>query len=369
MPLPRRDPYLWIHLAGLATVPLWLDLCLSGLAVGDPLVPPWLELTLLGWVGTVPILWMQLQRPFYIFSVPGLAVRPDTLGESRCRLLTLQRTWLSRGLVCLSAISLFCILYWLYQLAPVAADMTPFAAKSRTEGWLICASAFLAANLFVQVPATVIPLLLTSSKTLESTSPYEPAEILNSFMVVGFRVAAILPDLIPSVTDTSFEGHQTVASATLSAIASSPSAIAQTKASTEAADLIHPPDVQPSETEKPAAPLLEESAANGDISNASSLSHPPVQAAHTSDHLMDVEGTRATAPDSKPTGVLGDDTDPSKLSPTQEIDTVDSVTSLTDIMTDVEDELPSNIAADAGALNPHEAAQSTAMESLLQEDK
>lgn len=195
MTLPRRDPYLWIHLAGLATVPLWLDLCLSGLAVGDPVVPPWLELTTLGWVGTVPVLWMQLQRPFYIFSIPGLAVRPDKLGEDRRRLLTLQRSWSSRGLVVGSAIALFFILYWLYQLAPIAADTTPFATKSRAVGWLICAIAFLFANLFTQVPATVIPLLLASPQRRDKARPYDPAAILKHFMVIGIRVPAILPDL------------------------------------------------------------------------------------------------------------------------------------------------------------------------------
>jgi len=200
MTSPRHDPYVWIHLAGLATVPLWLDLCLSGLAVGDPVVPPWLELTTLGWVGTVPILWMQLQRPFYIFSIPGLAIRPDKLGEDRRRLLTLQRNWGTRILVCLSAIALFLVLYWLYQLAPIAADMTPFAAKSRTAGWLICAVSFLFANLFVQVPATVIPLLLASPSTLENSQPYEPTAILKRFMVLGLRVPAILPDLDQSST-------------------------------------------------------------------------------------------------------------------------------------------------------------------------
>jgi hypothetical protein len=35
----RSDPYLWVHLAGLATVPLWIDLCLLGLAVGNPALP------------------------------------------------------------------------------------------------------------------------------------------------------------------------------------------------------------------------------------------------------------------------------------------------------------------------------------------
>jgi hypothetical protein len=200
MTLPRRDPYVWIHLAGLATVPLWLALCLSGLAVGEPVLPPGLELATLAGVGTLPILWMQLQRPFYIFSIPGLAVRPDKLEADRCRCLRLQQTWLSRGLVCLSAIALLGILYWLYQLAPIAANMTPFAAMTRAQGWLIGAVSFLFANLFVQVPATLVPLLLASSSTLAQTPPYESDKILNSFMVIGLRVGAILPDLAPSST-------------------------------------------------------------------------------------------------------------------------------------------------------------------------
>ena len=198
MTLPHRDPYLWIHLAGLATVPLWLDIGLAGLAVGDPVVAPGVELLTLGLVGTLPILWMQLQRPFYIFSVPGLALRPDQLSVERRRLLSLQRTLLSRLLVICSAIALLLGLYWLYQLAPIAADMTPFAAKSRPTGWAIAAIAFLCANLFVQVPATVIPLLLTSPTTRQTTEPFESTAILEKFMVIGLRLERILPDLLPA---------------------------------------------------------------------------------------------------------------------------------------------------------------------------
>ena len=198
MTLPHRDPYLWIHLAGLATVPLWLDICLAGLAVGDPVVAPGVELLTLGLVGTLPILWMQLQRPFYIFSVPGLALRPDQLSVERRRLLSLQRTLLSRLLVICSAIALLLGLYWLYQLAPIAADMTPFATKSRPTGWAIAAIAFLCANLFVQVPATVIPLLLISPTTRQKTEPFESTAILKKFMVIGLRLEHILPDLLPA---------------------------------------------------------------------------------------------------------------------------------------------------------------------------
>ncbi|MEM6715994.1 MAG: low-complexity tail membrane protein, partial [Cyanobacteria bacterium P01_C01_bin.147] len=93
----RRDPYLWLYLASLAIVPLCLDVCLAGLAVGEPAVAPWFELMALVAIGLLPVLWMQLQHPFYVFSVPALALRPDQLAEQRRRLLTLQRGWLSRG--------------------------------------------------------------------------------------------------------------------------------------------------------------------------------------------------------------------------------------------------------------------------------
>jgi len=39
----RSEPILWIHVAG-SVVPIFLELCLLGLAVSDPLLPAWLEL-------------------------------------------------------------------------------------------------------------------------------------------------------------------------------------------------------------------------------------------------------------------------------------------------------------------------------------
>lgn len=195
MTFSRRDPYLWIHFAGIATLPLWLDLCLAGLAVGDPVVPPWLELGTLGLVGTLPVLSMQLRRPFYVFSLLAIAVRPDQLGENQRRLLTRQRTWPSRLSTVLGAVALLAILAWLYQLAPIAAALTPFAGQSRATGWLICAIAFLLANVFVQVPATVLPLLLAPPDATIKSQPYEVADIRRDFTVVGLRIGRILPDL------------------------------------------------------------------------------------------------------------------------------------------------------------------------------
>ncbi|RZM82425.1 low-complexity tail membrane protein [Leptolyngbya iicbica] len=190
----RRDPYLWLHLAGLATVPLWLDVCLAGLAVGEPIVPPWLEITTLTLVSVLPIVWLQLQRPFYIFSVPGLALRPDRLSVERRRLLTIQRNWWSRGLVVLTAIALWFMLYRLYQMAPMAIDLPWLSDKSRATGWAICAGGFGLANLFALVPATVVPLLLISPRQLEHTTPFKVTKVLTNFLVVGVRLGRILPD-------------------------------------------------------------------------------------------------------------------------------------------------------------------------------
>lgn len=213
----RRDPYLWIHIAGLATVPLWLDVCLAGLAVGAPWAPPWLELITLVAVGTVPIVWMQWRRPFYIFSVPGLALRPDQLSLERRRLLTIQRGWLSRLLVVLTAIALLWALYTLYQLAPLAADLPWLAGQSRTTGWGISAIAFLLANLFALVPATVVPLLLTAPTRLDQVPPFETAQILTNFTVVGLRLGKILPEpaaIAPSMPATAAVEEPPVGSAT-----------------------------------------------------------------------------------------------------------------------------------------------------------
>lgn len=228
MTLHRRDPYLWIHLAGLATVPLWLDVCLVGLAVEEPLVAPWLELVTLALVGTVPILWMQLQRPFYIFSVPGLALRPDKLAAQRRQLLTLQRGWLSRSLVLLGAMGLLLTLYWLYQLAPIATDPPWLTGKSRATGWGICAIAFLLANLFTLVPTTVIPLFLTSPTRLEKTAPVAADQILKQFTVLGLRLGKILPEVPQAVEPESSDEL----AATATDLTPSPSISAATAAST-----------------------------------------------------------------------------------------------------------------------------------------
>ncbi len=194
------DPYLWIHLAGLASLPLWLELCWLGLAAGDPVLPFWLELLLVAAIGILPIFWMQWQRPFYIFSLIGVALKPAQLTEDQRRLLTLFKSQRNRWLAIAPAIITFFALRQLYYLAPIANPVTPFAAEARWLGLLVAAIAFLGVNLFLQVPVSVFSVMLTGESTFAATVPYPLEPIRSDFTVLGIPVNQILPPVIAAPT-------------------------------------------------------------------------------------------------------------------------------------------------------------------------
>lgn len=189
------DPYLWIHLAGIATLPIWLELCLLGLAVGDPLLPVWLEILLVGIAGIAPILWMQWQRPFYIFSLVAVALKPEQLTEDQRRLLTLFKSQRNRILAVIIAGVLLVVLQKLYYAAAIAAAIAPFG-NARLLGLLLAAIAFLGANLFLQVPVSVASVMLTGEVPFAATPPYAIDQIRPNFSLLGFPVNQILPPVV-----------------------------------------------------------------------------------------------------------------------------------------------------------------------------
>lgn len=192
----RRDPYLWIHLAGLAAVPLWVDGCLLGLSTGEPLLPTGVELGLVEIAGIAPVLWMQWQKPFCIYSLLVLSLRPDSLDEQQRRLLNLFQGWLQRLLALLVLPLLLVGLWKLYALAPLAVGMNPLATQGRGLGLLVAAICFLLVNLFVQVPVSVMRVLAASKNQIEQLNPYPTEQISRDFMLVGIPVRRILPDLV-----------------------------------------------------------------------------------------------------------------------------------------------------------------------------
>ncbi|MBE9033716.1 low-complexity tail membrane protein [aff. Roholtiella sp. LEGE 12411] len=191
----RSEPILWIHVAGLATLPIFLLLCLLFLSVGKPLLPMWMELFLVAAIGIFPLLWMQLRRPFYIFAILGIALKPENLTEGQRKILCLINTKLNRLLSIGAAILLVLVLWHLYQIAPMVANGAKFLPQWRGLGLLLAALAFLASNLFLQIPVSVARVLVTNDTEFAATEPLSLEKIKQNFTILGVRVNRILPRL------------------------------------------------------------------------------------------------------------------------------------------------------------------------------
>ncbi|UBF28611.1 low-complexity tail membrane protein [Kovacikia minuta CCNUW1] len=190
------DPYLWIHLAGLAALPLFLELCLIGFSVGDPFLPVWLELFLVAAIGIAPILWMQWQRPFYIFSLVAVALKPAQLTEDQRRLLTLFKSQRNQILAACVPVLLLLVLVKLHGASAIAISVVSFPVEWRGAGLLLAAIAFLGSNLFAQVPASVLSVMLNSEAEFLTTNPYPLEQIRHNFSLFGLQVNQILPPVI-----------------------------------------------------------------------------------------------------------------------------------------------------------------------------
>jgi len=184
----KSEPYLWLHLAGIAAVPLCLVLCLAGWRASVGL-PAWLVLLLVALAGIGPVVWMQWQRPFCIFSLVVLAVKPEQLSENQRRILAQFKAPIGK-ITTAVVVGLALVILW--QLSQWAPGVRPvqFAGGS-LGGLLVAMVSFLLANLFLQVPASVLPVLLTPDSKL--MPPYPTAKISQDFTVIGLRVKQILP--------------------------------------------------------------------------------------------------------------------------------------------------------------------------------
>lgn len=192
----RSEPYLWIHLAGIVTLPLCLEGMWIGLAAGSPFMPLSLEVILLILVGVLPWLWMQWTRPFNVFSLLFLAIRPDQLTEQQRRILTAFQSPKTRILAIASAGIMMALLWQVYRFTPLAVPAA-MVIQQRWLGLLVAAIAFLLGNLFLQVPMSVLGVLLTSPQQLEQLEPIEPAQIPQKTTLPGLKVRQILPPMAP----------------------------------------------------------------------------------------------------------------------------------------------------------------------------
>lgn len=197
----RLEPFLWVHLAGLALAPLLLIITWIGLAVSDPWPFYGGELGLVGMMGVLPILWMQWTKPFNFFSLLFFSIKPNSLTEEQRKILRLLKTRKNKIFHGLAAIGLLGIGGLIYQFAPFAAITASMLPQWRILGLMIAAIAFFLCNLFVQVPVSVIGVLLTSDKTWLTTEAIPCEAILTNFTSLGLKVSKIF--LIPTLDSLS----------------------------------------------------------------------------------------------------------------------------------------------------------------------
>lgn len=193
----RNEPFLWIHLSGIAVAPIALLIVWLSLAIATPITPYWLELVILGIIGIIPILLMQWQKPFEIFSLLVVSLRPEVLTLEQRKILSLFKRPKQQFLALLTALLMAGKLYGIYYFAPLAALPVVNLPQVRLLALFVAAIAFLVANLFVQVPVSVLGILFTQNKVYEETAPINIEDIPKTLTVPGLRVRKIffVPEL------------------------------------------------------------------------------------------------------------------------------------------------------------------------------
>lgn len=191
----QQNRYLWVHFAALAAVPLLLDICLAGLASAGPAfdypAAGSLQFWALALLGIVPTLWMQLAKPFYIFSLPPLALKPAELTEDQRRCLQLLKSLQVKIIAGITASFALWLLWQVYARSP---QVTPL--MSPTAGLISAAIAFFVTCVILQISVSAGRSLFVGPDTLKRVVPVEVSAIASQFLILGLRVNKILPSEI-----------------------------------------------------------------------------------------------------------------------------------------------------------------------------
>ena len=187
----RSEPFLWIHLVGIALFPALIEIALLGLTIGDS-YSYFIELPLIATLAILPILWMQLSRPFDIFSVLLFSLKPECLTAEQRKILSLFKTAKQKIWSLIAAGVMLLLLWLIYRLSPLAIGIGAFLPQWRILGLAIAGIAFLGSNLFLQIPLSVLQVLLTKDSKFIQTEPYSLSTIAENFTVPGIKVSQIL---------------------------------------------------------------------------------------------------------------------------------------------------------------------------------
>lgn len=233
----QQNRYLWIHFAGLASVPLLLDVCLAGLASAGPALPFGWQFWIVALLGIVPALAMQWLKPFYVFSLPPSALKPAALSEDQRRCLQIFKSWQIKALAVLVAAFSLWLLKQIYVMLPqISPLLTPRAG-------LICgAITFFVASTFIQISVSAGRALLIGPTALKRVPAVEEGAIASDFLILGIRLNRLLPEV-----STQAVVEEAVALSEPSAVASDPDLAKAEATSQIATEIVGEDSIRPEE--------------------------------------------------------------------------------------------------------------------------
>ena len=193
----RSEPFLWIHLGGIVVFPLMWFVALIGLGIGQRYSYS-IELPLLVAIAILPVLLMQLYRPFNIFSLLFFSLQPESLTEERRRILTLFKSRQQKLVSYIVAVFMLLSLRLLYHFASLAANLSSALPQNRLFGLAIAIVALFGSNLFLQVPLSALQVLFYNE--LVSIEPCTLTEVEQKFTAPGIKLSHI-----PLLTKSSIE--------------------------------------------------------------------------------------------------------------------------------------------------------------------
>lgn len=189
---PISEPFLWVHVSLLAAVPLTLVLSMIGLAVGDPVLPGWLETLLLGLPPIALTVWLQWQKPVSPFSLWFMHKPFNALSDDQRKILTLLKDYTTGWIAVVAGVFVYVIFRQMYITAPLAAGIIPLPSALRLVGVLWAEVFLLIGSLLWQSGVAAARILLVSEFEFVNTAPYEVEQIKAGFLTLGKRSPKLL---------------------------------------------------------------------------------------------------------------------------------------------------------------------------------
>ena len=189
------DPYLWLHLVGLAMLPLTLALVAIALAWGIPFPLSVAELFVVVLLGGLPVWILQILRPWQPFGFLIFQIPPERMDERQKQILRLIQGTRQPLRNVLGAVVMVILLWQIAHYSPLATGVSAGFWQWRILGLILATVGFFLSNVIVQMSLTLLPTLFLSENTVIAIDPHPNVSIRRDFACWGLPMGQIFPSV------------------------------------------------------------------------------------------------------------------------------------------------------------------------------